>query len=100
MRHLRRVLAEVGVVQLDAVNVVARAHESTFFTRLGPYPRHALDRWLATGETTEYRAHEASILPAADRPLLAWWMASWRPGRRTQALLEADPRSSSASSPR
>ncbi|HYD09579.1 MAG TPA: hypothetical protein VEA78_05700, partial [Acidimicrobiales bacterium] len=37
LRHLRKVLSRVHIVQLDSVNAVARAHELLFFSRLGPY---------------------------------------------------------------
>jgi uncharacterized protein YcaQ len=57
------------------------------FSRLGPYPREALDRlaWHGDGrakpgragrrELIEYWGHEASLLPVALQPLLRWRMA-------------------------
>jgi hypothetical protein len=70
IRHLRRVVDRVGVVQLDSVNVVARAHFLTFFARLGAYPMHLADRigW-GTGEMVEYWAHEAALIPVENWPL-------------------------------
>ena len=60
----------VGVVQLDSVNVVARAHFLTFFARLGSYPMHLADRigW-GTGDMVEYWAHEAALIPVEHWPL-------------------------------
>src|SRR5690606_23598264 len=71
-----RVLDRVGVVQIDSVNVLTRAHELAFLARLGPYPRAALADWLwGSGEVFEYWAHEASLLPVEVQPLLRWRMA-------------------------
>ena len=36
-RHFRAVLDRLSAVQIDTVNVIARAHLLTFFARLGPY---------------------------------------------------------------
>lgn len=66
VRHFRRVLGLNRVVQLDSVNVSARAHYLPFFSRLGPYDRDALDRWLwRSGENFEHWGHEASVMPVA-----------------------------------
>ena len=46
VRHFRRVVAHTRVVQLDSVNVVARAHYLPFFSRLGASSMAAHHRWL------------------------------------------------------
>ena len=83
VRHFRRVLRTLGVIQLDSVNVLARAHYLPFFSRLGAYPRERLDEWLwGSGEAFEYWAHEASLVPIEHRPLLAHRMeGGWHWGR-------------------
>jgi uncharacterized protein len=75
-RHFRRVLGRLATVQLDSVNVVARSHELVFFSRLGPYDRDALGRWLwGSREVFEYWGHEASLHPVQRHPLLRWRMS-------------------------
>ncbi|MFQ5524007.1 MAG: winged helix-turn-helix domain-containing protein [Acidimicrobiia bacterium] len=75
VRHFRRVMDRVGLVQLDSVNVFARAHYMPFFARLGPYDRDSLDRWLwGSGEVFEYWGHEASLLPTEHHRLMRWRM--------------------------
>ncbi len=70
IRHYRKVLAKTGLVQLDSVNVLARAHYVPFFSRLGAYSRSHLDRWLwESREMFEYWGHERSLIPIQRRPL-------------------------------
>jgi uncharacterized protein len=73
---LRRVLKQVGLLQIDSVNVLARGHYLTLFGRLGPYPLELVDKaaWYAPRRLFEYWGHEASLLPVTTQPLLRWRM--------------------------
>jgi uncharacterized protein len=85
-RHLRRAVDDVGLLQLDSVNVFCRSHYMPVFSRLGPYPTETLDRlaWHENGggrsgrarprDLIEYWGHEASLLPVELQPLLRWRM--------------------------
>jgi uncharacterized protein YcaQ len=77
-RALRtRVLDRVGLLQIDSVNVLQRAHYLPAFSRLGPYDAATLDQLSARGPRTlfEYWGHEASLLPVALWPQMQWRMA-------------------------
>lgn len=72
VRHLRRVVDDLDVVQLDSVNVVARAHHLVFYSRLGPHDQQLVDDWLwRSREVHECWAHVASLMPTEAWPLLA-----------------------------
>src|SRR5215213_6178355 len=73
---LRRVIGDVGLVQIDSVNVLERAHYLPAFSRLGPYRHERLDRLSqrAPRRLFEYWGHEASLLPVELHPLLRWRM--------------------------
>src|SRR3954470_2760890 len=76
-RQLRRLIDRLAVVQIDSVNVLARSHYLPAFSRLGTYPRGALDELTARRHAVfEYWAHEASFLPVGLQPCLRWRMAA------------------------
>lgn len=92
VRHFRRVMRTIGLVQLDSVNVCVRTHYMPFYSRLGPYDRGRLDAWLNdSGENIEYWAHEASVFPVEDYPRWMWRMAEMRPWQRARTLMEEHP---------
>lgn len=83
MRHFRRALDRMTVLQLDSVNVVCRSHYLPMLARLGPYDRAKLDTFLYwSGENFEYLSHEASITSQELHPLIRWRMAHsrWKRG--------------------
>src|SRR5438067_8246013 len=69
--NLRRTIRQLGLLQIDYVNVLLPAHYQVPFSRLGPYERSCLDDLVyRRREFTEQWAHEASIVPADAWPLL------------------------------
>ena len=92
VRHFRRVMRSLDLVQLDSVNVSARTHYWVFFSRLGQHSMDALDDWLwRSGEHFEYWAHERSILPLDRFPLMGHRMRDRRPRGRIAELLAEQP---------
>ena len=71
IRHLRRMIRQLGLLQIDYVNVLVPAHYQVPFSRLGSYDRSRLDDLVyRRREFTEQWAHEASIVPVESWPLL------------------------------
>lgn len=91
LRHLRRVLGDIGVLQVDSVNVVARAHRLTMFSRLGGHDPGLLDRAFERRELFEYWAHEASLVPIEDWPLFRHRMQRMHPWRGVQRIQDEHP---------
>lgn len=81
-RHVRDLARRLGVIQIDSVNVVTRTHYLPAFSRLGAYPREALETeaWSARRGLFEYWGHEASMMPLELQPLLRWRMERARDG--------------------
>ncbi|WP_054903709.1 MULTISPECIES: winged helix-turn-helix domain-containing protein [unclassified Pseudomonas] len=82
---VKRMLQRLGVLQIDSVNALVRAHYLPLFSRLGDYSPAMLDQ-LAWGggrqrQLFEYWGHEASLLPLSLYPLLRWRMAHAAEGR-------------------
>ncbi len=66
-------MGRLKLLQLDSVPVVVRTQYLPPFSRLGCYDRPLLDRIAyRDDEWFEAWAHEASLLPVTDEPLLRW----------------------------
>jgi hypothetical protein len=92
IRHLRRVVRHVGVIQLDSVNVTVRAHHMPFFSRLGPYPMQLLnDLAYRRRELFEYWAHVASLVPTQDYAIYRHRMERAEPWERVRQVIEDEP---------
>ncbi len=80
MRTLARTLARTGVLQIDSVNVLQRAHYMPLFSRMGPYDPALLHRAAgrAPRRLVEYWAHEAAFMPVDLWPYMQHRMARAR----------------------
>ena len=81
VNQIAALVRQLGLLQLDSVNVFSRSHYMPVFSRLGPYDRSRLDRIAGHGDgkvdrrLIEYWAHEASLIPVELHPLFRWRMA-------------------------
>lgn len=86
-QRVRDVVARLGYLQVDSVNVFERAHFMPLFSRLGAYDKQALLNLQELGShesganhphLVEYWAHEASLIPVTDLPLFKFRMDQFR----------------------
>ena len=65
----------LGLLQMDSVNVLVRAHYLPLFSRRGPYSVELLNRAAYDARLLfEYWGHEASLIPVEWQPLFRWRM--------------------------
>jgi len=83
MRTLARTLDRTGVIQVDSVNVLQRAHFMPLYSRMGAYDvelvRRASER--APRRMVEYWAHVQAFMPVDLWPVMRHRMASYRTQR-------------------
>ena len=80
MRTLVRAVRRTGVLQIDSVNVLKRAHYMPVFSRVGPYDPMLLDRasGRAPRRLVEYWAHVAAFMPVDLWPAMRHRMRHYR----------------------
>ncbi|MDO4239936.1 winged helix-turn-helix domain-containing protein [Micrococcus sp.] len=95
-RRVRAVMDRLGVVQIDSVDVLARAHLMPFHSRLDGVDPSDVERLTVARphRFTEAWAHEASIVPAERRTALValqsrtWPLATGLPEQERRAAEE------------
>jgi uncharacterized protein YcaQ len=82
LRTLTRTVRRTGVLQIDSVNVLQRAHYMPLFSRMGPYDTALLDRasGRAPRRLVEYWAHVAAFMPVDLWPHMQHRMRHYRDG--------------------
>jgi uncharacterized protein YcaQ len=80
MRTFNRTLQRTGVLQVDSVNVLQRAHYMPLFSRMGPYDTELLHRASERRprRIVEYWAHVQAFMPVDLWPVMRHRMASYR----------------------
>jgi uncharacterized protein YcaQ len=86
MATLERAVRRTGVLQVDSVNVLQRAHYVPLYSRIGPYDTDLLHRASgATGRRSrrlvEYWAHVQALMPVHLWPVMQHRMEDYRAQR-------------------
>ena len=69
MADVKNTIFNLGMLQIDTINVVARAPFFALFSRLGDYEISWVNQLLEERQIFEYWAHAACFLPIEDYPL-------------------------------
>jgi uncharacterized protein YcaQ len=83
MRTLSRTVDRTGVLQVDSVNVLQRAHYMPLYSRMGPYDVDLVRR-ASEGRPrrlVEYWAHVQAFMPVDLWPVMRHRMARYRDGK-------------------
>jgi uncharacterized protein YcaQ len=94
MRTFGRTLGRTGVLQVDSVNVLQRAHYMPLFSRMGPYDTGMLERAASGRERrrlVEYWAHVQAFMPVELWPVMQHRMASYRAQRGKWKVMASRP---------
>ena len=85
-RELAKLIDQLGFVQVDTINVVARAHDLTLWTRLSGYEPRMLKALLEKDRALfEHWTHDAAVIPVG-------WYTHWKPRfARAMARIESHP---------
>ena len=93
LRTLRRTLERTGVLQVDSVNVLQRAHYMPLYSRMGAYDVDLLRR-ASSGRRrhlVEYWAHVQAYMPVELWPVMQHRMDHYRARRGKWSIVEAEP---------
>ena len=81
---LEKVLLDLGFVQVDSINTLARAHDLILWSRRGRYRPRALEHLVARDRSAfEHWTHDAAVIPMAFYPM---WRLKFR---RDEARMRA-----------
>ncbi len=83
MRTLTRTLTRTGVLQVDSVNVLQRAHYMPLYSRMGPYDVDLVRRASEQRprRMVEYWAHVQAFMPVDLWPVMRHRMRHYRDGK-------------------
>ena len=93
MRTFQRTLERTGVLQVDSVNVLQRAHFMPLYSRMGAYDVDLLRRAAQQRprRVVEYWAHVQAFMPVELWPLMQFRMDWFRARRGKWSVLDDDP---------
>jgi uncharacterized protein YcaQ len=93
MRTFGRTLARTGVLQIDSVNVLQRAHYMPLFSRMGHYDVGLLTRASEKRprRLVEYWAHVAAFMPVELWPYMQHRMRRYRDMKHEWSILREKP---------